>query len=159
MLEHIASVVTIVGFPLAFIGVWIAYKEGRNSRDLSAALSISDAFLEVFLPVWNEVVTEHRAVRDNTAEPHVQTAWVDNVLKILNWLNAMGFTIDSHLMARPDRVLPPIVPTLRQMLDFTVRETNMLQSFEQRDGLDRWRGVRVLDRTVSELTPAREGAR
>jgi hypothetical protein len=151
MLEHIASATTIVGFVLAFLAVGIAYREARNSRDLAASISISESFLR-HLPVWRQVRDHLEAVSTQKVSPELGTPFDDSALDILNWLNTIGNMIDSRLLARPERVLAPEIRTLRNILKHFIHDTEMLRGFEDRDGAKYWRGVRVLDQTVSELT-------
>lgn len=151
MLEHIASATTIVGFVVAFFAVRIAYREGRNSRDLAASISISESFLR-YLPLWRQVRDQLKAVSTQEASPELGTLFTHPVLDVLNWLNAIGNMIDSRLLARPKLVLAPEIRTLQNMLNLFIRDTETLKGFEDRDGAKYWRGVRVLDRTVSELT-------
>jgi hypothetical protein len=151
MLEHIASLTTIVGFVLAFLAVGSAYREGRNSRDLAASISISESFFR-YLAVWRQVRDHWKAVSTQKPNPELGIPFEDSALDILNWLNTIGNMIDSRLLARPELVLAPEIRTLRNILKFFIHDTKMLQRFEDRDGDKYWRGVRVLDQTVSKLT-------
>lgn len=153
MLNEVADIVTIVGFPLAFIGISLAYREGRNSRDLEAALDISESFLSKFFFTWRHTVREREKLL--RGEPVQEDELTDTLLNIINWLDTVGFMIDSHLLARPERVLPSMARTLRLMLE-DLRP--ILEAYEHRDGPERWHGVRVLEQAVSVSgTPAKVG--
>lgn len=145
-----ASIIAIIGFPLAIIAVLIAYREGRNSRDLASSISISEAFLR-YLPVWRGAVELLQPVSTNTATSQQKDLFTGSAIDILNWLNTIGIMIETHLLARPNLVLGPELRTFRQMLDFYIRHTKMLEGFEVSHGAEAWLGVRVLDRTVSKL--------
>jgi hypothetical protein len=44
MLSYIADLIQAIGLPIAGLAVLLAYREGRRSRDLQAALAFSDSF-------------------------------------------------------------------------------------------------------------------
>jgi hypothetical protein len=140
MLSRIAEIITIVGFPLALAGILLAYRDGRNSRDLDAALVISDSFTDRWSP---EVQLAVEAVADSQqsgVSPPGEK--VDAIVNGLNWLDSVGLMIDSHLLARPNRVVSPIKPELIKTLKsvgFIITTT---------EARERWRGAWILARTL-----------
>jgi hypothetical protein len=143
MLSGIAAIVSIVGFPLALVGIFLAYRDGSNSRDLEAALAFSDAFTDRWSSDWRNVVLEIEN-RQRSGAPLTEDVG-DALVDIINWLDSVGLMIDSHLLARPSRVLSPIKPSISKM--FNVIEPIIADS-EVSDRPGRWRGVRILGRAL-----------
>jgi hypothetical protein len=56
VLNNASNIVQIVGFPLALLGLLFAWREGRNSRDLQAALALADSFRSGWEASWREAL-------------------------------------------------------------------------------------------------------
>lgn len=140
MLSGIAEIITIVGFPLALAGILLAYRDGRNSRDLDTALVIADSFTdrwssEVALAVAAMADSQQRGVSPPTEK-------VDAVIHGLDWLDSVGLIIGSPLLARKDQVVSPIKPGLIR----TLKSVAFIITTPQ--GRKRWPGVWVLVRSL-----------
>jgi hypothetical protein len=144
VLSGISEIVSIVGFPLALMGIFLAYRDGRNSRDLEAALTFSDAFTDRWSSDWRDAVMEIDSLQRRGA-PLTEDLG-DTLVDIINWLDSVGLMIDSHLLARPNRVLSPIKPSISKMF---IPIMPIIAASEVSDRPDRWRGVRILGRASS----------
>jgi hypothetical protein len=144
-MHEVADIVTLIGLPLALVGIGVAIaglifagREGRNSRDLEASLSISEAFVGKWFIDWRNLIRESMKVRAGI--PIDEDALADGYKSFAHWLNAVGLMVDSRLLARPERVLASMAPTITQMLEIT---KPMVAAWEGQDGLQHWRGVHI----------------
>jgi hypothetical protein len=142
MLSEISDVVSIFGIPLALIGILLAYRDGRNSRDLDAALVISDAFTDRWSSDLADAIIDFGDSRRKGVPPKNES--VDAAINTLGWLNSVGLMIDSQLLARPSRVVSPIKPLLTTLLNSV---ESIIAALEASDP-ERWRGVRILVRAL-----------
>jgi hypothetical protein len=146
MLSNVSNIVQIVGFLLALIGIFFAYREGRNSRDLQAALAFADSFRNSWEVSWRNALqkTEDLARRGKKPRGNLR----QELYNMLNWLDVLGHMIDSDLLARPQTVLASISPQLKRAIKVA---SPMLETDEGIHGPEYWRGVRVLQNSLARF--------
>lgn len=143
MLTNVSDIVQIIGFSLALVAIFLAYREGRNSRDLQAALTFADSFSERWSAKWRNAIFQTEALQRKGLEPSeelTETLW-----DMMNWLDTVGWMIDSQMLARPGRVLGSIKPTIRRILKVV---TPIMVAQEVANGPAHWHGLRVLERAL-----------
>lgn len=146
MLAAISEIVSIVGFTLALIGISLAYREGRTSRDLQAALAFSNAISNGWYSDWSDTMMQMGELRRKGIP--VTEELGDALVNSLNQLDSVGLMIESHLLARPKRVLAPIIPYISRMVN-NIDTKSIIAAAEASDSPDRWRGVRILDQALN----------
>lgn len=139
MLNDIGDLVQIIGFPLAIVTILLASRDGRNSRDLQAALACSESFLNAQDSNWRDVLNqvEHLSRKGRTPSGHLE----EQFLNMLNWLDALGRIIDARMIARPRKVLASISPSVLRILKAA---TPLVLADDTTYGLEFWRGLRAL---------------
>ena len=144
MLSDASNIVQVVGFPLALIAIFLAYREGRNSRDLQAALSIAESFRGSWEGSWRKALdrAEDLARKGRTPTGELR----EELFNILNWLDGIGWLIDSDALARPRIVLASIAPQIKRAIEVS---TPLLETDEPHHEPGYWRGVRTLERAIS----------
>jgi hypothetical protein len=147
MLGDISDLVQLVSFPLALVGIFLAYREGRNSRDLQAALTFADSFGTGWERSWRRVLMQTEELTRRGEQPTEELA--EELLNLLNWLDVIGWLIDSRVLARPQTVLASMSPQLRRALQVA---SPLIESGEARYGPKYWYGVRTLERTLPPWT-------
>lgn len=153
MLGDIADLVQIIGLPIAIVAVLLAYREGRRSRDLQAALAFSDTFRASWETSWDSTLqqAEELARRDEQSAGELR----EQLFSILNWLDWVGSLIAGGVLARPQVVLSSILPQLRRALRII---EPILTDDEARHEPGYWRGVRIMQQTLTsrEIRLARQ---
>jgi hypothetical protein len=143
MLGDISNIVQVVGLPLAIIAIFFAYREGRNSRDLQAALTFSDSFRTSWEASWRKALRE---LQEHTAKgDELPQEMREEVYNMLNWLDWVGWLIHSETLARPNHVLGSIAPVLVHILDVTAP---VVAADEEINGTEWWHGVRILEHSL-----------
>lgn len=144
MLGALSNIVQIVGFPLALVAIFLAYREGRNSRDLQAALAINDSFRSSWEKSWRKSLNKTEELTRRGRQPTGEVR--EELFHLLNWLDGVGCLISADTLARPHTVLASIAPQLRRALTVTAP---VLEADERRHEPGYWRGVRTLEKTLS----------
>jgi len=148
MLADISNVVQIVGLPLALIAILLAYREGRHSRDLQAALTFSESFRASWEMSWRKTLQEleERTAKGEELPPELS----QEVQNMLNWFDWVGWLIHSDVLARPNHVLGSIAPVLRRVLEAT---QPIIAAGEEANGPQWWHGVRILENSLNNMRP------
>jgi hypothetical protein len=144
MLGDVSDIVQIVGFPLAFLAIFISYREGRNSRDLQAALAINESFRNSWEKSWRIALVKTEGLALKGRKPRGQV-W-EELFHLLNWLDGVGCLIIADTLARPDVVLASITPQLNRALKVL---SPLLEADEENHEPGYWRGVRTLQRVLN----------
>jgi len=129
VLNNVSNIVQIVGFTLAFIGLFLAWREGRNSRDLQAALALA-------------LMTAEELDKRGVKPPEEIRK---ELRQMLNWLDWAGWLIYSGTLARPKTVLASINPQLQRIIQVAAP---IIKDDEARHDEEYWRGVRTLERVL-----------
>jgi hypothetical protein len=143
VLGDVSNIVQIVGFPLALIGVFLAYREGRKSRDLQAALTFADSFRSSWETSWSKALDEAEDLARRGEQPTEELR--EQLFTMLNWLDWVGWLIDSDVLARPQTVLASIGPQLKRAMGVVMP---IMEDDEARHEVGYWHGVRTLERTL-----------
>jgi hypothetical protein len=146
MLGDLSDLVQIVGFPLALAAIFLAYREGRNSRDLQAALAINEAFRGSWEKSWRKTLdkTENLARRGRQPRGEIR----EDLFHLLNWLDGVGCLTSANTLARPHAVLASIAPQLKRALTVAAP---VLEADEKSHQPGYWRGVRTLEKMFAGL--------
>jgi hypothetical protein len=152
VLNNASNIVQIVGFPLALVGLLLAWREGRNSRDLQAALALADSFRSGWETNWRKALTTAEELTNKGEELPEEIR--EELRKMLNWLDWAGRLIYSGTLARPKNVLASIDPQLKRIIRVTAP---IIKGDEERHDKEYWRGVRTLEKVFS--TSGRRGHR
>ena len=143
MLNNVSNIVQIVGFTLAFIGLFLAWREGRNSRDLQAALALADSFRSGWETDWRKALMTAEELDKRGVKPPEEIR--KELRQMLNWLDWAGWLIYSGTLARPKTVLSSINPQLKRIIQVAAP---IIKDDEARHDEEYWRGVRTLERVL-----------
>ena len=144
MLSDVSNIVQIIGFPLALVGIFLAYREGRNSRDLQAAISFAESFRSSWEGTWRKALDK---AEDLVRKDQAPTgALREELFNILNWLDSVGWLIESDVLARPRTVLASIAPQVKRAIEVT---TPVLEADEAMHEPGYWHGVRTLEKVIT----------
>jgi hypothetical protein len=144
VLGNLSDIVQLVGFPIALIAIFLAYREGRNSRDLQAALTLTESFRGSWEKSWRKALDKLEDLAEKGREPVGDLR--EDIFDMLNWLDGVGCLIEADMLARPHRVLATINPQLIRAIRVTAP---ILQADELVQAPGYWHGVRTLERALS----------
>lgn len=99
---------------VAIVAVLLAYREGRRSRDLQAALAFSDTFKASWETSWDSTLQQAEELARRNEQPAGKLR--EQLFSIPNWLDWVGSLIAGDVLARPQVVLSSILPQLRRAL-------------------------------------------
>jgi hypothetical protein len=146
MIGDVSAIVQIVSFPLALIGIFLAYREGRNSRDLQAALAFAESFRGSWEGSWRKALDKAENLAQRGKEPTGELR--EELFHMLNWLDGVGCMIDSDILARPQTVLASISPQLKRAVEAA---GPVLKDDEAKHRPGYWRGVRTLEKELAHF--------
>src|SRR5690348_7356120 len=146
MLSDVSNIVQTVGFPLALVGIFLAYREGRNSCDLQAALSVAESFRGRWEGSWRKALDEADGLARKDQAP--TGGLREELFNILNWLDGVGWLIESHALTRPRTVLASVAPQVKRAIVVT---TPVLEADEAMHEPGYWRGVRALEKVIAGI--------
>lgn len=139
-METITQLVTIFTLPLALWGLYLNSRDAKNARTLEAAIAFSDAFRSRWESEWRQALKEAEACR--AANQKIPAELDDRLLNLLNWLDWVGYLVQSKALAKPEPILHSIAP---QILRAVRVLAPILERGEQQHGTEYWSGVRALE--------------
>jgi hypothetical protein len=148
VLGKVADLVQIVGLPMAIVAIVVAYREGRRSRDLQAALAFAESFRVGWEGSWGKALDDAENLAKEAEVPAGDLR--EQLFSLLNWLDWVGWLIDTDVLARPHIVLSSIVPQLRRALVIVLP---VMEADEGRHEPGYWHGVSVLNQALALKAP------
>jgi hypothetical protein len=137
MLDNIALIVQIIGFPLALIGLYAAQRDSRRARDLQTMLTLAEAFRYQWESYGRSVVAsvEASVAKSDPVDPEVR----EKLVNLLNWISWFGVLSETRALSQSEVVIKLLGPQLSRILrigDFIVRQDALVHGPQYWSSLD-----------------------
>jgi len=128
----VASVVTIVGLPIAVLSLLATLRGSQRAADAQLVTTLSLRFQEKWEKDWRDLTESGRPLDDSMSRLEKNQFY-----DLLNWIDWLGVMIDRKLFSHPALILRSIERPLRSALRLAKDEVN-------KDGASEWPGVFIV---------------
>ena len=139
----VADVVTIIGFPLALLGLWLAARRAAKDRSLAVTLSLIDSFRSGWERSWGGLLRRLEAQGGLSETTSAEDR--RELFYILNWIDWLGCFIADGSLRNPQLIFDALGPHLQRAI--AIGEAELKQG-EAQHGTKHWRGVRHVQRKL-----------
>ena len=141
ILEVLALIVQIIGFPVAAISLFMARKEAKASRDLQIALTLSESFRSRWEGGWSDVMYELKQVLKTSDSDEVPIKYRDHIYKMMNWIDWLGILIKTKSLSEKKIIFDSIRP---QLVDIIKISRPLIRKDTELNDENYWAGLHTV---------------
>jgi hypothetical protein len=140
-LEVAVLMVQLLGFPIAALSIYLAYRSYKSSRDVQVALSLSESFRTRWEEGWRKSLNAIAEAQetDKKSDPSHE----EQLTNMLNWIDWVGRLMETGVLPKNMTLLATIEAPL-------VRAIQISRSRIEKDiadkGPNHWKGILTIAR-------------
>ncbi len=119
ILEVLALLAQIIGFPFAAISIYLARKEARAARDLQIALNLSESFRSRWEGGWSDALYEVKQAQEASQSKEIPVKNRDSLFQMLNWIDWLGVLIRTKSLSEKEIIFGSIGPQFTEIIEIS----------------------------------------
>ena len=119
VLETMALVVQIVGFPVAAWSLYAARKEAKAARDLQIGLNLSESFRSRWEGGWSDALYEVKQAQESSQSQEIPVKNRDSLFQMLNWIDWLGVLIRTKSLSEKEIIFGSIGPQFTEIIEIS----------------------------------------
>ena len=141
LLEQVATLVSLIGVPIALIGLWLSARQSANARDLQVILEMAEAFRKRWEHSWRDTLN---ALEDIPEDERIDLdrEMRSDLYNLLNWIDWLGVIVKTRMLNNPDAILSTVGPQIRRAIELA---RPIISRHEKEHGADYWGGLRSIE--------------
>lgn len=141
MLEIIALIVQVVGFPVAIWALCVSKNASTRSRDLQVALALSENFRAKWEAEWRDALDTIAKSQACSRSYIVPAEFERSLWQMLNWLDWVGVLVETRHLSKFRVLSGSLAPQFIQILS---AGRLLIAEDVSNQGKGHWQGVLII---------------
>lgn len=140
-LEMTMFIATIVSLPIAAWSIYSARREAKASRDLDAALKLSESFRSLWEANWRRSLRDIIETQEKSQTSDVPSEYREQLDSMRNWIDWFGSLIRAGSISENHVLFGSIRPQFVQIIS---AGRSVIESDIRENGPEYWAGLNVV---------------